>query len=323
MHNLFTCNPAHFLDTSRRCGEIHVPAGRCQEWVSVITQYLRLSRLKVSHFQASLLPAKFCPRKIKPGPSAWHCSLIWKLPKAPRLTQSRGEGFTQGLKGDDFVCQNAKMSLWLQQEPPSGRLKADLQIHLYCSSHYCTPCEPLSVLPCRATSSQGQQPSHLPSLILSLSLQTKTELPPPDCQNLNSSQVHVLAQSTLHTWCIQPIWQISSAESFAYTRPCNWFCTQWSHQWNTPRLDRTPSDPQTVPNSPERHFKIPHSGIKTVPHFHTHHVREVNVIPEWKSREACRLPGTIHIRTTAVHRNQFSGAAGKAGAATVAKPKCF
>lgn len=114
------------------------------------------------------------------------------------------EGFARGLKGDDLSA--SKVCLWLQQEPLPGRLKAALQFHLYCRSHYCSPCEPLFMLPCRATSSQGHQTNNLPSLSLSLSLQTKTELLPPDCQNLNSSQVHVLTQSTLHTWCIQHIW---------------------------------------------------------------------------------------------------------------------
>lgn len=101
MHNLFIGNPVHFLHTSGGCGVIHVIAERRQERVPKITRYLHLSRWQISYFQARLLPAKFCSRKIKPGPSPCYSSYIRKLPKAPRLTQIGGDGFSQGLKGDD------------------------------------------------------------------------------------------------------------------------------------------------------------------------------------------------------------------------------
>lgn len=170
-----------------------------------------------------------------------------KLPGWPR---SEEKGFTQGLKGDDLCASKHKdVSV-----ATGGRLKAALQFHLYCSSHCGIPCELLSALPCRATSSQGQPNKPPPNLILSLSLQTKTELPPPDCQKLNSSQVHVLTQSTWHTWCIQHGWQIGSVEPFAYTGRCSSLCTQWSHQWNTQTWQDTFRSTDS-PKQPSKAFK--------------------------------------------------------------------
>lgn len=108
MHRLFTGNPVDFLCTSGGCRVIHVIAERCQERVSMITRYLHLSRLQISFFQVRLLPAKFCPGETEPGPSACYLSFIWKLPRAPRLTQAGGGGFSQGLKGEDLCALKGK-----------------------------------------------------------------------------------------------------------------------------------------------------------------------------------------------------------------------
>lgn len=108
MHSLFTGNPVHFLCTSGGCRVIHVIAERWQERVSMITRHLPLSRLRISFFQAWLLPAKFCPGKTEPGPSACYPSFIWKLPRAPRLTQAGGGGFSKGLKGEDLCALKGK-----------------------------------------------------------------------------------------------------------------------------------------------------------------------------------------------------------------------
>lgn len=126
MHNLFTGNPVRFLGTSRRYGKIHVPAGRCQEWVSVITWYLHLSRRQVCNFQARPLPAKFCPRKIKPWPSAWHCSFIWKPPKAPDWLRSEEKGLhgdwremMSASKGKSLSVATAGTPIWKAKSSPA------------------------------------------------------------------------------------------------------------------------------------------------------------------------------------------------------------
>lgn len=179
------------------------------------------------------------------------------------------------------------------------------------------------------TSSQchwASQASRLPNLFLShLSFlyRQNQRLPPPDCQKLNSSHVNVLKQSISHTRCIQHVWQRDSVESVAYTGHRTSLCTQLTCWQNTPTLHNSFRSTDGLKQSCKSFTNIPlriWNTISRPPPFPSH--EEVNMISELNRQDACRFPETIRSRTTAVHRNQFSGAAGKAGN-ICGKPKMF